>query len=63
MLGNPATDSQFDNSPKIRFAHCIALISDELYEAIGVTAGNNRDMEKVQQGLTLHKRYPNYCRL
>ncbi|KAH9712320.1 hypothetical protein KPL71_020007 [Citrus sinensis] len=31
-LGNPITDSQFDDNSKIPFVHPMAIISDELYE-------------------------------
>ncbi|TVU31473.1 hypothetical protein EJB05_23159 [Eragrostis curvula] len=33
LVGNPVTDSNFDNPSKIPFAHGMGLISDETYEA------------------------------
>ncbi|KAJ0040664.1 hypothetical protein Pint_27865 [Pistacia integerrima] len=33
VLGNPATDSKFDDNSKVPFAHRMALISDELYQS------------------------------
>ncbi|KAK6287728.1 hypothetical protein POUND7_013907 [Theobroma cacao] len=33
LLGNPGTDSKFDDNSKIPFYHRVALISDELYES------------------------------
>ncbi|GLT75375.1 hypothetical protein SLA2020_471060 [Shorea laevis] len=33
LLGNPATESKFDDNSKIPFAHRLGLISDELYES------------------------------
>ncbi|XVF15405.1 hypothetical protein REPUB_Repub09cG0150300 [Reevesia pubescens] len=33
LIGNPGTDSKFDDNSKIPFYHRMALISDELYES------------------------------
>ncbi|GMY11932.1 serine carboxypeptidase-like 7 [Fagus crenata] len=34
LLGNPATDSKFDNNSKVPFAHHMAIIPDELYKKV-----------------------------
>ncbi|CAN6311707.1 unnamed protein product [Urochloa humidicola] len=33
LVGNPVTDSKFDDPSKITFAHGVGLISDEIYES------------------------------
>lgn len=38
MLGNPATDKKFDVNSRVPFAHCMAIIPDELYEVIWLTS-------------------------
>jgi serine carboxypeptidase-like clade I len=32
LVGNPVTDSNFDDPSKIPFAHGMGLISDEIYD-------------------------------
>ncbi|POO00687.1 Serine carboxypeptidase-like, partial [Trema orientale] len=37
VLGNPATDAKLDGNSKVKFAHSMAIISDELYESVKKT--------------------------
>ncbi|POO00684.1 Serine carboxypeptidase-like [Trema orientale] len=37
VLGNPVTDSELDGNSKVKFAHRMALISDELYQSVKKT--------------------------
>ncbi|KAF8406188.1 hypothetical protein HHK36_008268 [Tetracentron sinense] len=39
VLGNPLTDPIAEGNSKIRFAHCMAILSDELYESLKKNCG------------------------
>ncbi|GAB4853408.1 hypothetical protein Ancab_017586 [Ancistrocladus abbreviatus] len=41
LLGSPRTDSVIDNNSKVTFAHRMALISDEIYEAARKSCNEN----------------------
>ncbi|XP_075655133.1 serine carboxypeptidase-like 7 [Castanea sativa] len=46
LLGNPATDTQFDINSRVPFAHCMAIIPDELYESAKRSCkGDFRDID------------------
>ncbi|KAF3963982.1 hypothetical protein CMV_011677 [Castanea mollissima] len=46
LLGNPATDKKFDINSRVPFAHCMAIIPDELYESAKRSCkGDYRDID------------------
>uniref|UniRef100_A0A7N2R6R3 Serine carboxypeptidase n=1 Tax=Quercus lobata TaxID=97700 RepID=A0A7N2R6R3_QUELO len=62
LLGNPATDKKFDVNSRVPFAHCMAIIPDELHESakrscngeyVGVDSSNIQcanDLQAISNG-------------
>ncbi|KAK4275730.1 hypothetical protein QN277_018764 [Acacia crassicarpa] len=41
VLASPVTDTFLDSNSKVEYAHCLSLISDELYESIKASCNGN----------------------
>ncbi|CDY52617.1 BnaCnng22960D [Brassica napus] len=53
VLGNPVTDFDLDNNTRVPFAHGMALISDELYESMKISCGENLTLiEEFKQSVS-----------